>query len=152
MSTNQRPQNPFALLRISTQATVQAVVEHSKELFEDTYDPELKNAYSKAVEKIIHHPFTRLVNTVWEMPNTNYAEHDEAWHKFVRAFQSNPMVVKNLNEQADTFIKENFHPDKLLILLSPLLKISRPATKHTFNLHLLAGDDLRYPLDSSELF
>jgi hypothetical protein len=152
MTTNPHPQNPFALLRISTQATVQAVVEHSKELIEDTYDAELKNAYTKAVEQIIHHPFARLVTTVWEMPNTNYAEHDEAWQKFVRAFQSNPTLVKNLNEQADMFIKENFHPDKLLILLSPLLKISRPGKKHIFTLSVPPSSDLRKQLDSSELF
>ncbi len=152
MSTNQRPLNPFALLRISTQATVQAVVEHSKELIEDTYDAELKNAYTKAVEQIIHHPFARLVNTVWEMPDTDYDQHDENWQKFARAFQSNPTLVKNMNEQADVFIKENFHPDKLLVLLSPLLKISRPGKKHIFTINALLSSDLRKPLESSELF
>jgi GR25 family glycosyltransferase involved in LPS biosynthesis len=152
MITRQYPQNPFALLRISTQASAQEVVEHSKELIEDTYDNELKNVYSKAVENIIHHPFMRLVNAVWEMPDTDYAGHDETWRKFNQAFQSNPAILNNLNELADTFVRENFYPDKLLVLLSPLLEVSQPAKKQALILDPLATDTLRHPLASSELF
>lgn len=152
MITPQRPQNPFALLRISTHASAQEVMEHCKKLIEDNYDNELKNVYRKATENIIHHPFMRLVNAVWEMPDTDYVEHDETWRKFTQAFQSNPAILNNLNKLVDTFVKENFHPDKLLVLLSPLLEIAQPTKKQTLTLDSPASNNLRYPLDSSEIF
>jgi hypothetical protein len=152
MATNQYTQNPFALLRISTQTQRQDVVKHGSELVEGTFDKERQNIYRKAIQQIITEPFERLAQTVWEMPDTDYAEHDETWRKFANAFQSNPTMSNNLKQLADTFIKENFHPDKLLALLSPLLKVSRPAEKHVFTFDPPANDDLHYPLNSSELF
>lgn len=151
MTTDQRPQNPFALLRISTRASHKEVVEQVKILSNEANDPNAKLLYRSAKDQLTH-PFDKLVQTVWEMPDTDYAEQDETWHNFVKAFRSNPIMSNNLSQLANAFVKENFHPDKLLTLLSPLLKISRPTEKHIFTLDPPVNDDLHYPLNSSELF
>lgn len=149
---NQYPKNPFALLRVSTQASRQEVVERGKVLIEGTDDDELKIVYRKAVEQIISHPFERLVQAVWEVPDTNYEEHDDTWRKFAQPFRSNPVTLNSVYPYTAQFVEENLHPDKLLELLSPLLTISRPTGKNAFALPAPAADDLYYPLTSDELF
>lgn len=150
MTTNQLPKNPFALLRISTDTTPQEVVECSKELIEDAKSENLE-VYRKAVEQIIHHPFKRLVLAVWEMPGTDYEDHDGKWQDFANAFRSIPTISNSLRQLADTFVEKNFEPDRLLALLSPLLKVARPTEKSVFTLDLSPADDLHQPLDSNEL-
>lgn len=151
-SAKRYPGNPFALLRISTEATPQEVVNRSKELIEDTDDKDLMLAYSKAVQQIIHKPSDHLEQAAWEMPDTDYEEHDETWQNFAGKFRLNPITLNSLQQFADMFVEENFHPDRLLELLSPLLKVSRPTEKCTFALAPPVTEDLHYPLSSKELF
>lgn len=152
MTISQLPKNPFAVLKISTEASRQEVVERSKELIEDAEDRDFEIAYRKAVEQIISHPFERLIQAAWEMPDTDYEDHDETWRKFAKAFRSNPVALDTLRQLADAFIEENFEPDRLLNLLSPLLNISRPTGECAFTLESLVAGDLHHPFSSNELF
>lgn len=147
------PSNPFALLRVSTEASRNEIVKHSRELLEDAEDEALQLAYRKAVEDIISHPFDRLLQTMWEMPNTDYQEHEDAWRRFARAFQRNPVPLGKLQQTADHFMEANFAPDKLLDLLSPLLTVSRPSRKRPFTLQQPSEiENSPLLLESHELF
>jgi hypothetical protein len=152
MPTEQSKQNPFALLRVSIQTPRQDIVKLSKELIDQTDDKERQLAYRKAVEQIISHPFNRLVYAAWEMPDTDYDDHDQAWESFAKRFRANPITLDSLHPAADIFAAQNFHPDKLIKLLSPLLKVSRPNQQRVLGLSAPATDDLRVPLNSNELF
>jgi hypothetical protein len=151
MSAKSLPKNPFALLRISTRASNQEVVQRGRELIEDIDHRELQDVYRKAIESIISHPAKRAMLALWEMPDTDYEECDEAWHRFAKWFSVNP-VCRAVQAQAEQFVNEYLEPSALLELLSPLLNVSRQTEMQDLLAGLPAADDVGEPLSCREIY
>ncbi|MBE2193185.1 MAG: hypothetical protein IAE83_03330 [Anaerolinea sp.] len=125
MSAN--PENPFALLKLPTTCTKEAVIEKGEEMLHEMHhDPDSQAAIRQAVQQIVTHPDERALYAALEIPDTDYEPYDHEWDRFARRFRRSPITPEMIRPLAEMFIEEQLHPDQLLSLLGPLLKANRP--------------------------
>ena len=90
--------NPFEILRLDAEASIQEAIERGRELAEETMDRELQARYRRAVEEICQHPVRRACNQFWEPPGACYE--DETLEDFCRRNRRPPVTAAALEERS----------------------------------------------------
>lgn len=88
MTDTDKP-NPFAVLRLPTDATAEQIVRRGQEQTGTTSDDARRQLVEWAIEALITHPPTRALHELFELPDTGY-DVDEEWERFVRVHRRNP--------------------------------------------------------------
>ena len=143
-----RDLNPYLLLRLRTTASIQEVIERSRELSRETLDRGDQGKYRRAVEEIRQHPVRRARSQFWEPPATCYE--DEAVERFCETYRAPPATSAMLEERRRRFIEEDCSVKHLAVLAVP--PVSFPSSSGEFSLAGMPQAKLSMPLEPWELF
>jgi len=140
--------NPYQILRLSTRASVEEVIQRSRQLASETMDRDERAAYRRAAEEIRQHPVNRAGSQFWEPPDACYD--DEAIERFCDRHHRPPINRKWLAERDRRFVEEDCSPHGLAWLAAP--PVPSPPVAEDIPLTRLFRSDFDLSLEPWELF
>ena len=142
-----RGRNPYQVLRLSATASLQEVIERSKELSRETLDRAEQAEYRRAVEEIRQHPVRRALSQFWEPPGSCYE--DALVEEFCRRHRKPPFSLASLEERKRRFVEHDCSATALAGLAIPPTRRPQPSGARCGG--LLQGEP-KFPIEPWELF
>lgn len=124
---SQRQATPYEVLRLPAAASVEQVVERSKELSSETVDRDEQAAYRRAAEETRRHPVRRARHQFWEPPGARYG--DDLLDDFCRRHRAAPQAAAALEERKQRFVEHDCSARALAFLALPPLVPPRWAAR-----------------------